>query len=177
MQSRTSNLRYLTLTRLLLTFFISNWKYIHSPFFLPPHICLYIFVSEYLRCDRSVRFHLRIYDLTLDWTDKKPLKMCICSVGVDPWDSRVLSAAFRPRLRVLTLSFFCVRLRWDCILPFTEPSSSPTVLKKTQNITVKSKAHLFILHNSHTRMFPSALHAFKKEVKTVVKRWTPELRN
>lgn len=123
------NLRYLTLTRLLLTFFISNWKYIHSPFFLPPHICLYIFVSEYLRCDRSVRFHLRIYDLTLDWTDKKPLKMCICSVGVDPWDSRVLSAAFRPRLRVLTLSFFSA-VALDCVEIAFYPSLNPAALRR-----------------------------------------------
>lgn len=88
------NLRYLTLTRLLLTFFISNWKYIHGPFFLLPHICLYIFVSEYLRCDRSVRFHLRIYDPTLDRTDKKPLKMCICAASVS---IREILASWAPR--------------------------------------------------------------------------------
>lgn len=124
------NLRYLTLTRLLLTFFISNWKYIHSPFFLPPHICLYIFVSEYLRCDRSVRFHLRIYDPTLDRTDKKTLKnVYLCSVGVDPWDSRVLSAAFRPRLRVLTLSFFSA-VALDCVEIAFYPSLNPAALRR-----------------------------------------------
>lgn len=124
------NLRYLTLTRLLLTFFISNWKYIHSPFFLPPHICLYIFVSEYLRCDRSVRFHLRIYDPTLDRTDKKTFKnVYLCSVGVDPWDSRVLSAAFRPRLRVLTLSFFSA-VALDCVEIAFYPSLNPAALRR-----------------------------------------------
>lgn len=130
MQSRTSNLRYLTLKRLLLTFFISNWKYIHSPFFLPPHICLYIFVSEYLRCDRSVCFHLRIYDPTLDRTDKKTFKnVYLCSVGVDPWDSRVLSAAFRPRLRVLTLSFFSA-VALDCVEIAFYPSLNPAALRR-----------------------------------------------
>lgn len=124
------NLRYLTLTRLLLTFFISNWKYIHSPFFLPPHICLYIFVSEYLRCDRSVCFHLRIYDPTLDRTDKKTFKnVYLCSVGVDPWDSRVLSAAFRPRLRVLTLSFFSA-VALDCVEIAFYPSLNPAALRR-----------------------------------------------
>lgn len=124
------NLRYLTLTRLLLTFFISNWKYIHGPFFLPPHICLYIFVSEYLRCDRSVRFHLRIYDPTLDRTDKKTLKnVYLCSVGVDPWDSRVLSAALRPRLRVLTLSFFSA-VALDCVEIAFYPSLNPAALRR-----------------------------------------------